>query len=294
MRVFAHGMSIVMMMMMIMLCLDIAVGQEQKNRPLSYEQHLSTTTKQENDHAEPLVLNYHDDITTTNNNNNNNEEEEDEEETSRRLQYIDLMSFYFSADIEMRFYNRWGPKCFERYHDHIVPILMDGLDEVVGRSEFAGRAIMVNHDTPICSEDDGTRRKTLRMSGNDSSSSATTATTATTTTTGNENEEEEESEDERNLQLRASYFLHNFHSGAYKCRLCNSDTRDVRDETAVPTPAPLSREQRLDALSVDASAHITSALQLSRIRCLSQGRTSVRVTLSMVSQTNVGSNGCEQ
>ena len=58
---FSDCLSIVVMMMM-MLCLEMAVGQEQTIRPLlSYEQDLSTTIKPENDHAEPLTS------TTTNN-----------------------------------------------------------------------------------------------------------------------------------------------------------------------------------------------------------------------------------
>ena len=318
-------MMMMMMMMMMMLCLEMAVGREQKNRPLlSYEKDFSAASTLENDHAEPLLPkseNHHDDITTTNNsniNNNNNNDDDDneekekeeekgggggeEEETSRRLEDIDFMSFYFSADFEVRFYRRRGPRCFERHHDTIVSILMDGLDEVVGRSEFAGLASMVNPDAPICSEDDGTRRRhrlLLRGSGSDSSSSA--ATTATTTRTEHDDKEEENEEDEaedaRNLQLRATYFLHNFHSGAYKCRLCKEDNMDPvmpGERTAAPTATPLSMEQKLDALSVDASAHITSALQLSPIRCLSRDRSSARVKLSMVNQTNVGGNGCEQ
>ena len=108
------------------------------------------------------------------------------------------------------------------------------------------------------------RRLLLRGSGSDSSSAATTATT-TRTEHDDKEEENEEEEDARNLQLRATYFLHNFHSGAYKCRLCKKDNSDVKPGGGrrAPTPAPLSMEQRLDALSVDASAHITSALQLS-------------------------------
>ena len=76
---------------------------------------------------------------------------------------IDLSSFCFSADFEMHFHSSWGATCFESHHDTIVSILMDGLDEVVGRSEFAGRATMVNHDAPICSEDDGTTSAASRI-----------------------------------------------------------------------------------------------------------------------------------
>ena len=315
------------LLVVLMLCVEMAAlcsGEEQKRRQqLPTEQELPAPTKLSDDHVEMLLQ-----MSEKHHYNDDDDVEEEEEAANssgfgRQLQsWQDMTSWYFTADFELHFYRKNGPRCLDRHHDKIVSMMMDGLDEVVGRSRYARRISAVSSDHQrVCREEDGAvtlearplgaavvetkedennrmrllnqKRTLLRKSAGGAPSQDPDA--------HNDDDDGDDDDDDddatRNLQLRASYFLHNFHSGAYRCRLCNSEVGDNRifpTSSPSPTPAPVSpdRDTRLDALSVDASAHLTSALELSNIGCLRRKRSSVRVKLTMVDRQEIGNNGC--
>lgn len=199
---------------------------------------------------------------------------------------------YFTADFSFTLGRRGGRMCMRRKHDAILAILNKGFNQVVGRSKFAGSISLANqNDDGICDDDNGGRARRLNQdnqlehdkSGNtqgDVTNETTrglrrgaavatspnnhpnTSTTTTTTTA-------------RHLQLRTTFPEYLFHGG-FRCRFCNPDVYDTPIEGVEPRP---TINQELDMLAVDMSAHLTSAVQLSGMRCVTRGRPSVRVTL---------------
>ena len=148
----------------------LCFGEEQKHRQLSPEQELPAPTKLSDEQVEMLMQmseNHHYD---DNNYKAEEEEEEVDEETAnssgfvrrRQLQPLQIevtTNWYFTADFELHFYRKNGRNCFARHHDRIVSMMMDGLDEVVGRSRYAGQVQLVSNNEAVCREEDGVVRK---------------------------------------------------------------------------------------------------------------------------------------
>lgn len=211
---------------------------------------------------------------------------------SRQLQPMEafVRDVYFTADFSFTLGRRGGRRCLERKHDKILAILNKGFDEVVGRSKFAGQVSQANEEGNGICDDDSTRR--LRQ--DDTVEDVQSGSLHWDMTAGSRQRRglRRSSTTPRNrpvptktrhLGLRTTFPEHLFHGG-FRCRLCSEDALDTSNPVDPSNPdiderRPSTISQELESLAADMGAHLTSAMQLSGMRCVTRGRPLVKVTL---------------
>ena len=205
------------------------------------------------------------------------------------LALVANMSIHFNPRNARR--KRATAKCVHKRRKTILSLLNNGFQEVVGRFPYILGTMKINNHA--C----GSERR-LAINNDDKD-----------WLYNDDGDDDDDDSDPslpegpediiiaRDLQFRNFDYDYLFRAGA-TCRLCYPDDSDVGAE---PFPGkPIVEEdkfvvlqRRLQWLTIELNAHLTSVLQLSGIRCIAKRSPQVNVTLEATSLDEAAAAGCE-